>query len=125
MEKQEETRLRVNPYEGMGNVSELTENPCVPGSIPGPGTSRYKRLEFQDSRRFFVLGLFVQPLYNFFSECRVLARHIASVSPDFQYDSPAWLSLAFMVEPAMARGDSRYVATILVDVVTAWMNGLW
>ena len=34
------------------NTITWTENPCVPGSIPGPGTSRFKRLEFQDSRRF-------------------------------------------------------------------------
>ena len=41
-----------------------TENPCVPGSIPGPGTSKFKRLWSEnDCKRFFVLATFVHIFY--------------------------------------------------------------
>jgi len=44
------------------SVEQRTENPCVPGSIPGGTTSKTLKIKF---KRFLFSGFTGQPIYQF------------------------------------------------------------
>ena len=50
------------------NTITWTENPCVPGSNPGLGTSKFEGLQPNGCDPFFFMLFLVQLLSNFFGE---------------------------------------------------------
>jgi hypothetical protein len=55
---------RFCPWFVLGYRSKLTENPCVPGSIPGPGINNFKRLWLFAVTAFSFGGLSVPVVYQ-------------------------------------------------------------